>query len=94
MLDRDLVTELRRTCLACPSQWEGEIGERGSIYIRYRWGLLRVWMSGEAEAWRSGRLVFEENIGGPWDGSLGNEEMKAQLAVRFRFEGPISEESE
>jgi hypothetical protein len=60
---RDPVSELRRTCLACPSQWGGKIDERGSIYIRYRWGLLRVWMSGEAEAWRTGRPVFKQQIG-------------------------------
>lgn len=28
---------LRRTCIACPSQWEGDVGGSGSIYIRYRW---------------------------------------------------------
>lgn len=94
ILDGGVVTELRRTCRACPSQWEGKIGKRGSIYIRYRWGWLRVWKSDEVEAWRTGRLVFEENIGGPWDGFLKNEEMQTHLADGFRFEGSVSEEWE
>jgi len=91
---RDPVSELRRTCSACPSQWEGKVG-RGSIYIRYRWGWLQVWISNdEPEAWRTGRLVFKQQIDAPWDGFLGNEEMKAHLAVRFRVEGSVSEEWE
>jgi hypothetical protein len=35
------VTEIRRTCFACPSQWEGKT-ESGYVYIRFRWGTLSV----------------------------------------------------
>ena len=34
------VITCRRTCLACPSQWEGVCSDGRSIYIRYRWGCL------------------------------------------------------
>jgi len=35
------VTEIKRTCRACPAQWEGK-AESGSVYIRFRWGHLTV----------------------------------------------------
>lgn len=36
------VAELRLTCSASPSQWEGRLADGRPIYIRYRWGGLRV----------------------------------------------------
>lgn len=39
------VYDLRRTGIAAPSQWDGRINKRGSIYIRYRWGELTVRVS-------------------------------------------------
>jgi len=33
---------LINTCTLCPSQWEGELDDGRLIYIRYRWGYLRV----------------------------------------------------
>ncbi len=33
-----LITQIRRTCIACPSQWEGKLNNGNHIYIRYRWG--------------------------------------------------------
>ena len=35
------VTEIKRTCFACPAQWEGK-AESGYVYIRFRWGTLSV----------------------------------------------------
>lgn len=48
------VTEIRRTCFACPSQWEGKT-EAGYVYIRFRWGTLTI---------RSGSTI-QEAIGAP-----------------------------
>lgn len=31
---------LKKTCEACPSQWEGELEDGRFIYIRFRWGNL------------------------------------------------------
>jgi len=36
------VEEIRQTCTACPSQWEGRTTDERPIYIRYRWGVLSV----------------------------------------------------
>lgn len=35
------ITEIKRTCFAYPSQWEGKT-EPGYVYIRFRWGDLTV----------------------------------------------------
>ena len=37
-----VVVRLTQTCLAVPSQWEGELDDGHSLYVRYRHGLLRV----------------------------------------------------
>jgi hypothetical protein len=37
-----LLKRLKRTSVAAPSQWEGETTDGRSVYVRYRWGVLRV----------------------------------------------------
>jgi len=39
------LVKLEKTCLACPSQWEGQINDGRWIYIRYRWGDLIILLS-------------------------------------------------
>lgn len=36
------IASLKRTCIACPSQWEGVLEDGRPIYIRFRWGELSV----------------------------------------------------
>ena len=36
------IVALTQTCLVMPSQWEGELDDGRSLYVRYRHGLLRV----------------------------------------------------
>ena len=36
------IVALTQTCLLMPSQWEGELDDGRSLYVRYRHGLLRV----------------------------------------------------
>jgi hypothetical protein len=58
------VYDLRRTCVACPSQWEGRIGDHGSIYIRYRWGNLTVRTSEtDGNAAAASSCFLEDDIG-------------------------------
>jgi hypothetical protein len=49
------VSEVVRTCHACPSQWEGTTNEGKRVYARYRWGFLRVDVDDET--------IFAEQIG-------------------------------
>lgn len=57
----DLST-LRQTCSACPSQWEGKLTNGSNLYVRYRYGTLRVDIDGQS--------VFSTDIGDQWDGSI------------------------
>ena len=68
------------------SQWQGRIGEHGSISIRYRWGLLtaRVYETAP-EVWQEGQLVFEQEVGEKMGIYLSTDEMQATLASVCHF---------
>lgn len=92
------VYDLRRTCLAAPSQWEGRVGEQGSIYIRYRWGRLHARASlTTPDAVAQGSSIFDDDIGSRTgdrlDGSMETEEMQRRLTGLCRFHGPCDEEA-
>ncbi len=56
------VVEIRQTSEACPAQWEGKTENGQSLYIRFRWGVLRAELDGET--------VFQGPHGGPLDGLI------------------------
>lgn len=56
------VKTLSQTCGACPSQWEGKTTNDEEIYIRYRWGTLRVDINKET--------VYCKVVGGEYDGTM------------------------
>jgi hypothetical protein len=90
------IYDLRRTCIAAPSQWDGRVGERGSIYIRYRGGIMRAHVSlTTTDAYKNGEVVFDEDVGSQigdrGGGYLETSEMQALLAHLFRFHGPCDE---
>lgn len=35
-----VVTSLKKTCTACPSQWDGTLDDGRVLYARYRWGYV------------------------------------------------------
>ena len=52
------ISEIRRTCFACPAQWEGK-SKSGYVYIRFRWGHLDVRLGPTKETAVAGDTVFE-----------------------------------
>lgn len=62
------VIDLKQTCYACPSQWEGTTSNNEDLYIRYRHGFFRVDINGET--------VFSKELSNQDDGVLDTEEMK------------------
>jgi len=52
------ITEIARTCFACPSQWEGK-AESGYVYIRFRHGHLDVRFGSTVEDAVAGKTIFE-----------------------------------
>ena len=82
------VTHLTMTSDACPTQWEGLVGDAGSIYIRYRWGLLEVYVSRTSrDPIRDGVCVFDQRIGEKYDGEMSTDQMKEFLAGVCLFGG-------
>lgn len=43
------VAECKRTCNACPSQWEGKLEDGRSFYARYRHGIFRYGVANPGE---------------------------------------------
>lgn len=68
-----IITEIKRTCTACPAQWEGKFMGGAELYIRYRFGFLSVR--------RNDVELFALCLGGPLDGFLEYEELKKILFV-------------
>ena len=66
------------TCTACPVQLDGH-ADGVPFYYRYRFGWLTVGFGGEpvdAPEWE-----YSARIGGPWDGSMTDDEVEEWLAA-------------
>lgn len=64
---RNRIATITKTCDSCPSQWEGKFDNGDDLYVRYRWGHLRVD--------RNGFTVFHKEIGGGFDGTISTKKM-------------------
>ena len=83
------VRSLKKTCLACPSQWEGALDDGRAVYARFRHGHLSVGI-GETVARAvdnamSDQALCEGEIGDALDGFMGFEELKAHLRGLIEF---------
>ena len=78
-----VVVALEKTCTACPSQWEGTLGDGRTLYVRYRGGALSVGVGqGIDEAVRnssSAATFFSEHVGDGLDGFMDFEELRTHL---------------
>lgn len=76
---RPKVVTLKKTSLACPSQWEGFLEDGRVIYARYRWGELSVGVGdGADEAVSNGMsddALYAEPVSGGLDGYMDFEEL-------------------
>jgi hypothetical protein len=68
------ITRVVHTCGACPSQWDAWTDDNKYVYIRYRWGHLSVSYD------VFGENIFNKDIGGEFDGSMGFGELKKHTA--------------
>ena len=69
------ITEIRRTCFACPSQWEGK-GESGYVYIRFRWGTLSVRAGSTIKDAIAGPTIFEWHDEDEYGGFMEYDELR------------------
>lgn len=95
---RPKVSALRKTCLACPSQWEGTLEDGRVIYARYRWGELSVGVGSDIdEAVHNGwteEALFADQVGEGLDGFMDFAELKAHLHGLLEFPTDLIVENE
>lgn len=63
------VAEIKMTCSACPSQWEGKTESGKEIYIRLRHGYFRCYIDG--------KVIYESTPGK--DGIMSDDDMMTEL---------------
>lgn len=92
------VVALKKTSLACPSQWEGVLEDGRVIYARYRWGELSVGVGdGIDEAVRNGMsddALYADPVSGGLDGYMDFGELKAHLHGLLEFPANLIVENE
>ncbi len=93
-----VVTSLKKTCTACPSQWEGTLDDGRVLYARYRWGELSVGLGERIEDavdnGRSEEALFCEHVGDGLDGFMSFEELRAHLCGLLDFPADLEVEGE
>jgi hypothetical protein len=89
---------LKRTSIACPSQWEGDLEDGRAIYIRYRHGHLSVGTGNDIdEAVRNGKsdqALFADDMNDALDGFMDLEELAVNLHGLLEFPPDLIVENE
>lgn len=92
------VVALRKTCLACPSQWEGTLGDGRVVYARYRHGALSVGVGDDIDqAIRNGmsdHALYADYVGDGFDGFMDFEELRDHLHGLLEFPPKLVVENE
>lgn len=95
---RPKVVALKKTSLACPSQWEGELEDGRILYARYRHGELSVGVGDDIEeAVRNGKsdqALYTSHIGDGLDGFMNFDELKIYLHGLLAFSMDLVVENE
>lgn len=61
------VVEMTQTVMACPSAWEGKMEDGSELYVKYRYGNLRIVIDGDT--------VYEKQLSDGMDGWLGQRQL-------------------
>lgn len=92
------VVALKKTCFACPAQWEGTLEDGRTIYARYRGGALSVGIGDDLdEAIENGRTdqaLFADYVGHALDGFMDFEELRTYLYGLLEFPADLVVENE
>ncbi len=92
------VLTLKKTCLACPSQWEGALDDGRAVYARFRHGHLSVGIGETVERAvdnaMSDQALYEGDIGDGLDGFMDFEELKAHLRGLIEFPAVLNVKGE
>jgi len=93
---KPVIEKLKRTCYACPSQWEGRDTEGYPYYIRYRWDHLTVSKGkryGHIDTAIMAEPYFSKTVKGDGiSGILDFNELKEQLKYTLVIKEEIEDE--
>jgi len=95
---RPRVVALKRTCIACPSQWQGTLEDGRVMYARYRGGALSVGVGDDIDAavrngWTD-ETLYSNYIGDGFDGYMDFEELGVHLHGLLEFPANLVVENE
>lgn len=95
---RPKVVALKKTSLACPSQWEGTLADGRVVYVRYRHGALSAGVGNDIdEAVRNGmsdQALHADYVGDGLDGFMDFDELKVHLHGLLEFPTDLIVENE
>ena len=75
------VKYLVKTCDVCPAQWDGELKNGQTIYIRYRYGVLSWGIGKNLTLAVRDSFSNRKHIGDDLDGSMTDTEMAKHLKL-------------
>ncbi len=73
------ISSLKKSCYACPAQWEGQLADGRYVYIRYRWGWLGVGVGYTSDYEYGLDQAYAEQVGGDYDGFMDTKIMLTHL---------------
>jgi hypothetical protein len=92
------VLTLTKTCLACPSQWEGTLDDGRVVYARFRHGHLGVGIGDTVKAAvdnaMSDQALYDAELSDGLDGFMDFEELKGHLRGLLDFPADLTVEDE
>ncbi|HXS46934.1 MAG TPA: hypothetical protein VN756_05685 [Solirubrobacterales bacterium] len=92
------VVALRKTSLACPSQWQGALDDGRTVYARYRGGALSVGVgddiNGAVDNGKSDEALYADYVGDGLDGFMDFEELRTHLYGLLEFPADLVVENE
>ena len=80
------VVRWERTCIAHPSQWEGELSDGRMFYGRYRHGQFSVSIAETVDSAVSGSIALGFDTGGYGNADMDDEEFMAMTAKHLLWD--------
>jgi len=78
-MDLPKVVSIEQTCGACPSQWEGRLDDGRGLYVRYRYGKLKIALFDGADYVSAPNETIQHIVvwesDNEWDGVMESSEM-------------------
>lgn len=82
------VRTIIQTSICCPSQWEGHLKDGKMFYVRYRWGILTVYISNahtkNVKDCFNGQEVINKRLGDEFACLLGETKL-IEILKRYNF---------